>query len=306
MSGTHTCSVSDDEAGERLDFWLTRRPGIRSRAFGQQLIEQGLVEVDGAVVAKHHKVAAGEQVTYTIPEPDQTAVQAEPLPLNIIFEDDDLIVLSKPAGMVVHPAAGHPSGTLVNALLAHVPALRAAPGAPYRPGIVHRLDKDTSGLMVVAKTDEAYAALSRQLKERLVKREYVALVHGSPEPPEGLIRAPIGRSPRDGKKMAVAGRGSREAETRYRVAERVGEYSLLELRLLTGRTHQIRVHLAYAGYPVAGDPTYGGRRAGKPPGLSRQFLHARRLEFVHPRTRERVFFKDDLPEDLARILQELR
>lgn len=243
----------------------------------------------------------GAKVTVHIPPAEELTLLAEEIPLAIIYQDFDIIVVDKPPGLTVHPAPGHPRGTLVNALLAVAPDLQGIAGT-LRPGIVHRLDKDTSGLMVVAKNDRAQQALQRQLKERKVKKSYLALVHGVPSPREGVIEAPIGRHPKNRKKMAVVA-GGREAQTRYRVQEQFADrYSLLEVEPVTGRTHQIRVHMAAIGHPVVGDATYGRRS----PLIGRQFLHASKLAFGMPLGGREVEFESPLPPDLREALVRLR
>ena len=288
--------------GERLDVFVARSlPGLtRSRA--RRLIDEGLVTVDGRVPAKAGAaLAVGQRVRVTVPPPEPSELEPEAVPLRIVYEDDDLLVVDKPAGMTVHPAPGHTSGTLVHALLAHCPEI-ALVGESGRPGIVHRLDKDTSGLIIVAKNEAARAALAHQLKERQVEKTYVALVEGRLQEREGVIDAPIGRHPVQRKKQAVVERG-REARTHYRVLRAVDGYSLVEVRPETGRTHQIRVHFASIGHPVAGDALYG--RGGGPPSLRRQFLHARRLALRHPRTGERLELEAPLPDDLEQALASL-
>ncbi len=297
--------VSDIESGKRLDALLAAEEGIPSRSLAQKLIEGGLVKVNGRETDKHYKVREGDLIDYTVPPPRKLVVQPENIPLDIRYEDADIIVLSKPPGMVVHPSYGHYSGTLVNALLAHTKDLSGI-GGVLRPGIVHRLDKDTSGLMLIAKNDFAHRALSRQLKERKVRRSYLALVHGRFREPEGTIEAPIGRSVRHRKKMAVHAPVAREAISRYRVLKEIGDCTLVEVSLETGRTHQIRVHMAYAHHPVIGDPVYGYRKEKNALGLKRQFLHAYRLRFAHPRTGEEMEFVDELPEDLTAALEKLK
>ncbi|MCL5292678.1 MAG: RluA family pseudouridine synthase [Actinobacteria bacterium] len=297
--------VSTEESGKRLDALLAGEEGVSSRSFAQKLIEKGLVTVGGRAADKNYRVREEDLVEYVIPPPRELAVEPEPIPLDVRYEDADLIVLSKPAGMVVHPAYGHYTGTLVNALLAHTKDLSGI-GGVLRPGIVHRLDKETSGLMLVAKNDLAHQALSRDLRERKIKRTYLALVHGRFRETEGVVEAPIGRSSRDRQRMAVHAPVAREAVSRYLVVEELGDYSLVEVSLETGRTHQIRVHMAHIHHPVAADPTYGFRKERKELGLTRQFLHAYKLRFIHPRTGREMEFADPLPKDLSGALEELR
>ena len=296
MSSVH--ELVADQDGERLDVFLARRLPELTRSRLRKLIDKGLVTIDERLAAKAGvKLEPGRHVRLTVPPPERTTLEPESIPLSVVYEDDDLLVVDKPAGLAVHPSAGHRSHTLVNAVLAHCPNLSGI-GGEGRPGIVHRLDKDTSGLIIVAKHDAAHLSVARQLKERRVEKTYVALVEGRVAPPEGLIDAPIGRHPRHRKKMAVVDRG-REARTRYRLIREVAGRSLLELRPESGRTHQIRVHLASIGHPITGDPLYG---RGRPPPLTRQFLHARRLAFRHPATDERLELEAPLAEDLARAL----
>jgi 23S rRNA pseudouridine1911/1915/1917 synthase len=290
-----------DRAGERLDVFVTRRLPELTRSRVRRLIDGGLVTVDGRRPAKAGApLEPGQRVHVTLPPPEPLAPAPEAIPLRVVYEDADLLVVDKPAGLAVHPAPGHPSHTLVNAVLARCPELSRA-GGEGRPGIVHRLDKDTSGLIIVAKNDAAHLALARQLKEREVEKTYLALVEGRLSPAEGVIDAPLGRHPRHRKKMAVVA-GGREARTRYRVLREIDGRSLVEVRPETGRTHQVRVHFASIGHPVAGDALYG--RAA-PPALRRQFLHAQRLAFRHPRTGERLELEAPLPQDLAQALAEL-
>ena len=297
-----TLELTADRGGERLDTFIARRCPELSRSHARRLIDEGLVSVNGRKVKPSERVAAGLSVSVTIPPPETITLVPEAIPLTIIYQDGDIIVLDKPAGLTVHPAPGHPSGTLVNALLAACPDLRGIAGT-LRPGIVHRLDKDTSGLMVVAKNDRAQRALQRQLKDRDVRKTYLALVRGVPAPREGTIAAPIGRHPKNRKKMAVVADG-REATTRYRVREEIagGQYSLLEVEPVTGRTHQIRVHLAAVGHPVVGDATYGRPSAV----VGRQFLHADKLAFAMPLGGRTVEFESPLPADLREALSQLR
>ena len=297
-----TLELTSDRGGERLDTFIARRCPELSRSHARRLIDEGLVSVNGRQAKPSERVTAGLSVNVTIPPPETITLVPEAIPLTIIYQDGDIIVLDKPAGLTVHPAPGHPSGTLVNALLAACPDLRGIAGT-LRPGIVHRLDKDTSGLMVVAKNDRAQRALQRQLKDRDVRKTYLALVRGVPAPREGTIAAPIGRHPKNRKKMAVVADG-REATTRYRVREEIagGQYSLLEVEPVTGRTHQIRVHLAAVGHPVVGDATYGRPSAA----VGRQFLHAHKLAFAMPLGGRTVEFESPLPADLREALSQLR
>jgi 23S rRNA pseudouridine1911/1915/1917 synthase len=291
-----------DETNERLDKFVAARMadlGL-SRTMIQGLIESGRVLVDGVPRRAKFKMTPGETVEITLPPPEIEAIEPEPIPLAIVYEDDDLIVLDKPAGLVVHPAPGHPTGTLVNALLHHAPDINV--GGSNRPGIVHRLDKDTSGLMVIAKSDRARTSLVAQWASREVRKGYLALVVGLVEPDEGTIDAPIGRDPSNRQRMAVGHKG-RSAITHFTVRRRFARQTLLDLDLETGRTHQLRVHLAFIGHPIVGDPVYG-RRTGDEPVLDRQFLHAARLAFRLP-TGEPVAFESPLPTDLRAVLDAL-
>jgi 23S rRNA pseudouridine1911/1915/1917 synthase len=294
-------------AGERLDRFLTRTLSELSRSQVQRLIRDGLVALDGEKPKPGTLVAPGMRVVVRIPAAPSEEVLPEPIPLDIIYEGDDLLVVNKPAGMVVHPGHGHAQGTLVNALLDRYPDLVV--GDAGRPGIVHRLDRDTSGLIVVAKTGEALEHLRQQFKSRWVQKTYLALVHGQPPAPEGIIEAPVGRDPRQRQRMTVIS-GGRPARTRYELREDLGDYSLLAVFPETGRTHQIRVHLAWLGVPVVGDSVYGrgrgGRRAGSRLGLERQFLHAWRLSFERPGGKGRVTLEAPLPPDLQQVLTSLR
>lgn len=296
--------IEEDEAGSRIDSFLTTQAEIPSRSFAQKLIAKGLVAVSAARVNKHYRVRTGDKVVFEIPPAEEARPEPEPLPVDTIYEDEDLIVVSKPAGMVVHPCHGHSSGTLVNALLAHTKDLSGI-GGIKRPGIVHRLDKDVSGIMMVAKNDVAHIELSRQLREREVKRTYLAMVHGLPPADMGTIEASLGRSPKDRKRIAVV-EGGRPAVTRFKVRERLGDLTLLEVDLETGRTHQIRVHLSFIGHPLVGDRVYGRRRERKEIGLKRPFLHAFRLQFHHPRSKKRLVFTDELPAELEEFLTSIR
>lgn len=307
MAQEYHFKVPPQAAGERLDQFLVRQPLFLSRSQAQRLIERGLVLVNSRLKRSSYKVQLGDLIEMQLPQPQQEAVLIpEEIPLEIIYEDQDLMVINKPQGMVVHPAAGHQKGTLVNALLNHCSNLSKV-GGSLRPGIVHRLDKDTSGIMLVSKTDLAHQELARQLKAREIKRRYLALVHGGVKEERGLIDAPLGRDPKERKKIAVLAKGAvgaREARTHYRVRERYSGYTLLEVSLETGRTHQIRVHLSYAGYPVAGDRVYCFR--GNPLNLPGQALHAYQITFQHPRTGELLSFEAPLPKVFADVLSKLR
>jgi 23S rRNA pseudouridine1911/1915/1917 synthase len=273
-----------------------------SRTQAQRLIENEEVTVDGCVCKPAYRVQRGQQVTVSLPpEKPKLTLRPQHIPLDIIHEDDYLLVVNKPAGLVVHPAPGHPDGTLVNALLAHCPTI-ADVGHRERPGIVHRLDKETSGALVIAKDDPTLKGLQGQFRRREVSKTYTALVDGQVQPPEGIIEVPVGRDDRDRKKMAAT-RDGQYARTMYRVAETYKSHTLLEIHPYTGRTHQIRVHLAWLGYPVVGDTTYGHRHQRLL--QDRHFLHAARLRFTHPATREEMTFEAPLPSALVAVLSRL-
>ena len=292
-----------DRGGERLDVFVARRLPELSRSHAHRLIAEGLVTVDGRQIKPSERLPAGAQVAvHILPAEPAPGLEAESIPITVLYQDFDLMVVDKPAGLTVHPAPGHPTGTLVNALLAIVPDITGISGT-LRPGIVHRLDKDTSGLIVVAKNDRAMRAIQRQLKDREVHKTYLALVHGVPKPAQGVIEAPIGRDPKNRKKMAVVANG-RESETRYRVREVIagGQYALLEVEPVTGRTHQIRVHMAAIGHPVVADSVYGKRSDV----LGRQFLHAWKIAFAMPLGGREVEFESPLPDDLREALEKLR
>lgn len=292
-----------DRAGVRVDKYIAEAVPDLSRAAVQRLMDEGRILVNGAAVKPSRRLELGDTISVLIPPPQMTEIVAETIPLDVVYEDSDIIVVNKPAGMVVHPAFGHVGGTLVNAVLAHCPDLSGV-GGELRPGIVHRLDKDTSGLIVVAKGDTALRNLQAQFKGREVRKVYLALAEGHVTPATGLIDAPIGRDPKARKKMAVVAKGGREAQTEYQVRENYEAHTLVEAHPLTGRTHQIRIHMAFIGHPIAGDPIYGFRkqRARSP----RLFLHAARLGFRLPGSGEWREFQAPLPDDLVRVLETLR
>ncbi len=296
--------VTRAEVGERLDAYLARVSGL-SRARIQRLIAGGHVLAGGLPQKSHYRVGASERVQLRIPPATPLDLAPEAIPLDILYEDDHLLVVNKSAGMVVHPGAGRLTGTLVHALLAHCRSLPGI-GGVERPGIVHRLDRETSGVLVVAKTEAAHHSLSRQFKARLVKKRYLALVHGDVRQDSGRIEAAIGRREHDRKRMGVRREGGREARTAYRVVRRLAGMSVMELDLETGRTHQIRVHLAHIGHPVVGDQVYGGRRERRRAAsgvlhADRQMLHAWRLGFHHPRTGAWLEVTAPVPEDFLRL-----
>jgi 23S rRNA pseudouridine1911/1915/1917 synthase len=291
-----------ESSDERLDKAISTHAPDLSRALAQRLIKDGAATVNGRPSKSSYRVQAGDEIVVRVPIELPQPVLPENIPLDIVYEDDALLVIDKPAGLVVHPGAGHSSGTLVNAVLAHCPQIANVGGAD-RAGIAHRLDKDTSGLILVAKDDATHATLQKQFKRRQVAKTYLALVEGLVQPREGVIEAPIGRDKRQRKKMAVV-RSGREAQTTYRVVEYFADHTLLEVRPHTGRTHQVRVHLAWLGHPVVGDAIYGHRRQRLL--RSRHFLHAARLRFTHPATGEEVEFEAPLPPKLANVLDQLR
>lgn len=297
------------EGGGRLDKYLADRVADLSRSAAQRLIDGGQVTVNGELVKTSYKVRAGDLIGGHLPVEEAAEPVAEAIPLKVVYEDQALLVVDKPAGMVVHPAPGHPAGTLVNALLAHCPELAAR--GDERPGIVHRLDRDTSGLILVAKSEKVRRALQRQFQDRQVHKVYLALLDGHLQPAWGRIEAPLGRDPQHRQRVAVLA-GGREAVTEYHVLQQfsqqmgpaAGDYTLVEVEPRTGRTHQIRVHFASIGHPVVGDTVYGRRRSRLP--VPRQFLHARRLGFKHPVTGQRLELEAALPADLASVLDLLR
>lgn len=293
--------------GDRLDRWLAEQLPDLSRSRVQKLIDEGQVQVNGQVCSsKKTLVQVGDRVHVEIPDAKPLNLQPEAIPLDILYEDDALLIINKPSGLVVHPAPGHESGTLVHALLAHCPDLEGI-GGVQRPGIVHRLDKDTSGALAIAKTDVAHHHLQAQFKAKTARRDYLAIVYGAPAAERGTVDAPVGRHPVDRKKMAVVPleKGGRSAITHWAVEERLGNFTLMRFQLETGRTHQIRVHSAHIGHPVVGDPVYGsGRSVGV--NLSGQALHAWKLRLQHPLSEERIEAIAPLPDDFLTLLQVLR
>jgi len=288
-----------DEADERLDKYIARKRPELSRSHIQKLIIEGNIKVSGRVVKTSYKTVIGDELDITVPPETAGSLKPEDIPLDIIYENEDLILVNKQPGMTTHPAPGHPDHTLINAILCYFPNLPQVEDR-LRPGIVHRLDKDTSGLLLIAKNRKSLADLSQQFKERLVKKVYLVLVKGHLKPDSGAIEAPIGRDPANRKKMAVVSSG-REAQTEYKVIKYLNGYTLLEVILKTGRTHQIRVHLAAIGFPVVGDSTYGV----KSPHLNRQFVHAHKLKFKLPSSGEYRQFTAELPDDLKQALNSL-
>lgn len=295
-----------DDGGIRLDKLLAAHLDGISRSAIQNLIADGRVTAGGRPLAKSAKLSAGQIVTVSLPEPVELDVLPEDIPLDIVYEDVDMLVVNKPKGMVVHPAPGNYTGTLVNALLCHCGESLSGINGVLRPGIVHRIDKDTSGLLLVAKNDMAHRSLAEQIQSHSLTREYRAIVYGNLKDDTGTVNAPIGRHPSERKKMAVQlnGPGAREAVTHYFVEERLQGFTYLRLRLETGRTHQIRVHMAYTGHPVAGDPVYGPKKIITQ--LNGQCLHAGLIGFIHPRSGEYMEFSESLPEYFSAFLQKLR
>ena len=298
-----TAVYQADADGERLDLFLVRRQPELSRSHVQKLISRGAALVEGRERKGSYKLTAGESVELTLPEPEPLDIRAEDIPLSVLYEDHDIIVVDKPRGMVVHPAAGISSGTLVNALLFHCRDLSGINGA-LRPGIVHRLDKDTSGVMVAAKNDAAHLDLAEQIRTKSAQRTYLAVVHGNIREEAGTIKGAIGRHPTDRQRMAIVREHGKEAVTHFRVRERFGAYTLIECRLETGRTHQIRVHMTSIGHPLVNDPKYGPRKT--PFAIKGQALHSRSLTLRHPASGEQMTFEAPIPEDFAGIIKALR
>ena len=297
--------VTREEQGDRIDRYLASRLPDYSRSFLQKLVGEGRVLVGDKPVKSNYKINEGDRVSLSVPDAVEPEIIPEPIPLAILYEDASLLVINKPKGMVVHPCPGHYSGTLVNALMYHCKDQLSGINGVMRPGIVHRIDQNTTGSLVVCKTDAAHRSLAEQLKVHSITRKYRAIVHGNLKEEEGTVNAPIGRHPVDRKKMAVNERCGRNAVTHYRVLERFGSFTYLECRLETGRTHQIRVHMASIGHPLLGDDVYGPSRCPIP-GLTGQTLHAMTLGFIHPETGTHMEFEAPLPEYFENLLEKLR
>ena len=295
--------ASEESKNQRLDAFLASSLDGLTRSQATRLIESGEVAVNGRAVSKSYKLAGGEDIAVTLPEPEPVEAVPQDIPLDVVYEDADVIVVNKPSGMVVHPAPGHPDGTLVNALLAHCGDSLSGIGGEKRPGIVHRIDRDTSGLIIAAKNDAAHQYLSAQLADHTLARTYECIVVGALREDRGTVDAPIARHPTDRKRMAVVA-GGREAVTHWEVIARYPGYTHVRCRLETGRTHQIRVHMAYIGHPILGDTVYGAKK--EVPGLTGQCLHAVGLRFLHPRTHEVVELSCPLPDEFTRMLQKIR
>ena len=295
--------ASEESKNQRLDAFLASSLDGLTRSQATRLIESGEVAVNGRAVSKSYKLAGGEDIAVTLPEPEPVEAVPQDIPLDVVYEDADVIVVNKPSGMVVHPAPGHPEGTLVNALLYHCAGTLSGIGGALRPGIVHRIDRDTSGLIIAAKNDAAHQYLSAQLADHTLARTYECIVVGALREDRGTVDAPIARHPTDRKRMAVVA-GGREAVTHWEVIARYPGYTHVRCRLETGRTHQIRVHMAYIGHPILGDTVYGAKK--EVPGLTGQCLHAVGLRFLHPRTHEVVELSCPLPEEFTRMLQKIR
>lgn len=296
-------TVQAQESGERIDALLARLVPELTRSAAQRLLEEGLVTLRGVPVKKNRRTEPGEVYAALLPEPELPEPEPQDIPLDIVYEDADVVVVNKPRGMVVHPAPGHPDGTLVNALLWHCGESLSGVGGERRPGIVHRIDKDTSGLIIAAKNDFAHLALSAQLADRSLSRVYEAVARGEFREEAGTVDAPIGRHPTERKRMAVTERGSRPAVTHWEVLARYRGWTHIRCRLETGRTHQIRVHMAYIGHPLLGDMVYGAKKPER--GLEGQCLHARELKFLHPRTGEEIHLSTELPEYFQQVLASL-
>jgi 23S rRNA pseudouridine1911/1915/1917 synthase len=301
---TYTFLVEQQDIDTRVDVYLSEELEECSRSYVQKLIEDNKIIVNGKNIKSNYKLKINDIIDVEVPDPNVIEITPENIPLNILYEDKDVIVINKPQNMVVHPAPGHYSGTLVNALLYHCGQELSGINGVMRPGIVHRIDKDTSGVLMIAKSNLAHMRLSLQLKDHSITRKYNAIVYNSPKEDHGTIDAPIGRHAKERKKMAITDKNSRHAITHYKVMERLGKYTLIEAQLETGRTHQIRVHMASIGHPLLGDEVYGPKN--QPFKLEGQALHARVLGFIHPRTNEYMEFKAELPDYFEKLLDKLR
>lgn len=298
-----TFTADDSASGMRVDLWISSRT-LYSRNAVQRLCDERKVLVNGIPVGKNYRISENQDIRLLLDPPKEANILPQDIPLDVVYEDGDLLVVNKPKGMVVHPAPGNPDKTLVNALLAHCGDTLSGIGGVIRPGIVHRIDKDTSGLLLVAKHDTAHKHLAKQIKEHSFARRYHAVVYGNLKSDDGLIDAPVGRHPVDRKRMAVTEKNGRPAQTKYHVLERFGSFTYLELELYTGRTHQIRVHMAHQGHPVAGDPVYGPRKVIQ--SLQGQCLHAKSIGFLHPGTGQWLNIESQLPEYFKSFLTKLR
>ena len=296
-------TVPAEAAGQRLDRYLAESVEGMTRSAAARLLEEGRVTLDGRAAGKNHRLRGGEALAVDVPDPEPAEALPEDIPLSIVYEDEDIVVVDKPVGMVVHPAPGHPDGTLVNALLFHCAGSLSGVGGALRPGIVHRIDRDTSGLIVAAKNDFAHQGLAAQLQDHSMRRTYEAVVVGHLREDRGTVDAPIGRCPTDRKRMAVTERNSRAAVTHYEVLRRFRGYTYIRCVLETGRTHQIRVHMAYIGHPLYGDTVYGAKRPAAD--MTGQCLHAVALDLTHPRTGERMHFTSPLPAEFTALLEKL-
>lgn len=296
--------ISENAEGKRLDAFLAEEIENMTRSRIQKLIQEECITVNGLSVKSNCRIKENDEIDIVIPKAKECQIEAEEIPLDIVYEDSDMLVINKPQGMVVHPAAGNYSGTLVNALMAHCGKNLSGINGEIRPGILHRIDKDTSGLLMVAKNDMAHIGLSEQIKEHSLTREYIALVHGKIKEDSGTIDAPIGRDEKDRKKMTITQKNSRNAVTHFFVLERFSRYTLVRCRLETGRTHQIRVHMSKNGHPIVGDKTYGVKKEGF--NLEGQLLHAGKIGFIHPKTNEYMEFCSDIPKYFEQVLDKLR
>ncbi len=299
-----TFAAEKEDVGTRIDVFLAENMEDLSRSGVQKLIDEGMITLNGGKTKANYKLRAKDVIDVTVPEVKEVEILPEDIPLDILYEDSDVIVVNKPQGMVVHPAPGHFSGTLVNALMFHCGDDLSGINGEKRPGIVHRIDKDTSGVLMIAKNDMAHQSLAAQLAEHSITRKYNAVVYNGFNEDEGTVDQPIGRNPQDRKKMAVTQKHSRHAVTHYRVIERMEKFTLIEAQLETGRTHQIRVHMTHIGHPLLGDPVYGPKK--QPISLEGQALHARVLGFIHPRTGEYMEFEAPLPPHFEALLERLR